>query len=193
LLARGLVAEPVYHESESERGWQSWKNPWIVGLLVVIWASVAVVAVLVLSGGRFSFGPVGPVSEPNDRFQGVEAGDCIDATEPGQAGVIVDDDEFIRIVPCDDPHFAETVFVGTTEGRDGEEAYPGVEWLSLEAQMQCADAFAEYVGVPMEESTLFRYVWFSAEEAWAAGNRKVACAVYDQGTLIDGTLRDAGR
>jgi hypothetical protein len=117
-----------------------------------------------------------PTTEDNGEVSVFEVGvgDCFDTTEVDTGdGLVV---TTVLLVECDEPHRAE-VFAIETIDADPDEVFPGAEARDQTAQELCEPGFAEYVGVPLEESELVLLWLAPTEESWADGDREVACAV----------------
>jgi hypothetical protein len=97
----------------------------------------------------------------------VKVGDCVQ--DPGG-----EDFYDVEIVPCGDPHQLE-VFHGH-KLTQGSIPTTDDEWMGLEAEM-CDPAFAEFVGVAWDVSTLETTTFTPSPESWAAGERRILCLV----------------
>ena len=99
------------------------------------------------------------------------------------------------IVPCAGPHDSEAYADLTLTG----DAYPGLDAVRAQAQAGCqGDAFADFVGIPSDDSTLQVSYYYPTADSWAGGDRTVTCTVFavDQsGTTASttGTLKDSAR
>jgi hypothetical protein len=110
-------------------------------------------------------------------------GDCLTEVQAGEEIVNV------QTVPCSEPHSAEIYAVVTLPEGD----FPGDEAIDTQAEDVCVGEFEGFVGLPYAESVLeFNYA-VPVEESWAAGERGVACVVYDPDGDTTGTLADANR
>jgi hypothetical protein len=112
----------------------------------------------------------------------LEVGDCLGEQTP--EGEI----ESLEAAPCSEPH-TEEIFAALTVP-DGD--YPGQEALDAEAE-GCLEEFAEFVGMPYEESVLEINYMTPTEESWGMGDRELLCTVYDPAGDTTGTLADANR
>jgi Protein of unknown function (DUF2510)/Septum formation len=112
----------------------------------------------------------------------LEVGDCL-GEETGEGEI-----ESIEAAPCSEPH-TEEIFAALTVP-DGD--YPGQEALDAEAE-GCLEEFAEFVGMPYEESVLEINYMTPTEESWGMGDRELLCTVYDPAGDTTGTLADANR
>ena len=95
----------------------------------------------------------------------LETGQCLDAP----SGETVTD---VELRPCTSAHSLEVV--GTFD-LDGD-TLPPEEELTATAQERCSQAFADYVGIDVEESGL-DLTWLApTSQSWnASGDRTVAC------------------
>jgi hypothetical protein len=112
----------------------------------------------------------------------LEVGDCL-GEETGEGEI-----ESLEAAPCSEPH-SEEIFAALTVP-DGD--YPGQEALDAEAE-GCLEEFAEFVGMPYEESVLEINYMTPTEESWSMGDRELLCTVYDPDADTTGTLQDANR
>ena len=112
----------------------------------------------------------------------LEVGDCI-GEETGEGEI-----ESLEAGPCSEPHTRE-IFAALTVP-DGD--YPGQEALDAEAE-GCLVEFAEFVGMPYEESVLEINYMTPTEESWSTGDRELLCTVYDPDADTTGTLQNANR
>ncbi len=112
----------------------------------------------------------------------LEVGDCL-GEETGEGEI-----ESLEAAPCSEPH-AEEIFAALTVP-DGD--YPGQEALDAEAE-GCLEEFAEFVGMPFQESVLEINYMTPTEESWSMGDRELLCTVYDPDADTTGTLQDANR
>ena len=107
---------------------------------------------------------------------GLQTGDCITADE--------------QKVDCTTPHDGEVMEV-TSYPADSSAPYPGNDALNAFANQTCAAAFAQYVGVPVEQATE-DYAFFDPSPGadWNSGNREIVCeATNDDGTPLTGSLK----
>jgi hypothetical protein len=112
----------------------------------------------------------------------LEVGDCLgEATGEGEI-------ESLEAGPCSEPH-AKEIFAALTVP-DGD--YPGQDALDAEAE-GCLEDFAEFVGMPYDESVLEINYMTPTEESWSTGDRELLCTVHDPDAETTGTLEDANR
>ncbi|MDO4259132.1 MAG: septum formation family protein [Actinomycetaceae bacterium] len=110
----------------------------------------------------------------------LKVGDCI-ASPQGE------EIRNVEPIDCAQPHGAEIYYVHTVEGQD----FPGDEVLNGEAQRICAEQFAAYVGVPVEQhDTLTTWFMTPTQESWSAGDHIIVClAVNTDLTPLTGTVK----
>ena len=102
-------------------------------------------------------------------------GDCLEA--PGQDLGNGDLAAVPLPVNCSEQHWAEVLHVG--EVGPTVDVYPGDSELGDLAFEQCTDPYLEYVGTPMDQTTLEIHTIFPSEESWADGDRSLLCLVRD--------------
>lgn len=119
------------------------------------------------------------------------AGTC--ATDAALTGRVVSDG--FHTISCDAPHATEVVATLTLPVSPEEAAapYPGEDLVSQRAFAACAPAWAEYVGVPQETSSLSYSATYPSAAHWKINVFDVVCAVSDPGGMFVGSLRGSGR
>lgn len=100
----------------------------------------------------------------------LRVGDCFDLVDPSADLVGA-----VDLVRCTQPHQYELFWTGTMNG----EEYPGDTRFNAFYDVNCVEAFADYVGAVPAQSTLDIFWVVPNEEAWAGGDRSVECAAYD--------------
>ncbi|MDO5722448.1 MAG: septum formation family protein [Actinomycetaceae bacterium] len=84
----------------------------------------------------------------------------------------------VEKVECSKDHQAEVIAVLDLETPEDKD-FPGVEVLWDRAAKQCMERFEEYVGQPLEESSLEVLPLLPSEESWEqAGDREGLCVAY---------------
>lgn len=112
----------------------------------------------------------------------IALGACLDNL-PG--GVIGTD----NVVDCAQPHAYEIFH--TFDVADA--AFPGDAGIEDAAYTGCEGAFPAFVGVDYQNSTLDYYFVGPTEQTWAAGDREIACLLYDPSTEESvGSLQGSG-
>lgn len=115
----------------------------------------------------------------------LRAGDCFDL--PDTEAELVED---VDARPCAESHQFEVFLVG--EVPEGE--FPGDEAFDDYAFDNCFPAFADFVGLPFEESRLDMYYLVPTAESWEMGDREVTCAAYHPlDDELTGSLRNSRR
>ena len=111
-------------------------------------------------------------------------GQCLDYSERYEA--------FLR-APCDGQHDAE--IVGYQRFTHDMGGYPGMESLMETAAALCQSAFAEYVGVPVDESEFYYHALIPTQIEWGLGYRRIVCiaATDGEGPMPVGSVRGLAR
>lgn len=127
----------------------------------------------------------GEVVEGNDEADVflLKVGDCINDSE------LDDVVTTLPIVPCSEPHDSETYAEGNLQGDE----YPGDDTVSSQSDQICYDAFAGFVGISYEESTLGYYPFTPTQESWNSGDRLVSCMIYDPAGQTTGSLAGSAK
>ncbi len=108
----------------------------------------------------------------------LQVGDCFDDTANGQ---ITD----VPGVPCAEPHDNEIFHTFDMEEGD----WPGDEAVSAAAEEECNAAFADFVGTPYEESTLYWSTITPVQQTWEEmDDREVICVIYSPDGPTEGSL-----
>lgn len=123
---------------------------------------------------------VTPATEPERRATEAEVsvteGACYDLDGLG-AGLAVDPGA-LREVPCDGPHTVEVAAV-LEHPLEAGSRFPGREAVDGFATEACLERFEAYVGTPYEASLLDVAIVAPDEAGWDAGDRRIACLLYD--------------
>ncbi|MBA2495666.1 MAG: septum formation family protein [Acidimicrobiia bacterium] len=123
---------------------------------------------------------VTPATEPERRATEAEVplseGGCYDLDGLG-AGLAVDP-AALRPVACEGPHTVEVAAVLDHPLEPGSR-FPGGEAVDGFATDACLERFDAYVGTAYEASRLDVAIVAPDEAGWAAGDRRVACLLYD--------------
>lgn len=155
-------------------------------------ATVLAVAAALTSGGCAGGGDDGagttttddvavtPATEPERRATEAEVplaeGGCYDVDGLG-AGIAVDP-AALRPVACEGPHTVEVAAVLDHPLEPGSR-FPGGEAVDGFATEACLERFVAYVGAPYEASRLDVAIVAPDEAGWVAGDRRIACLLYD--------------
>ena len=113
----------------------------------------------------------------------IKVGDCI-ATSTGDAEVTE-----VPTVPCSEPHDVEVYHDFEIPGTD----YPGEDEIFAQADQGCYDAFAPFVGLSYEESTLDWSYYYPTDGSWAQGDRLISCLIFDPAGTSTGSLAGVAR
>lgn len=148
-----------------------------------MFTSIALLAAACAGGGGDEE-PEGLSTEPFTLD--VDEGGCFD--RPANPDVTE-----VPAVDCDEPHDFEAYATVDLEG-DG---FPGDEEVGAQALSACNDRFAEYVGVPPDQSGLVVVPVAPSAEQWDAGGRTVTCTVTLRGPdrlerSVEGSEQPAG-
>ncbi|GAA2558040.1 septum formation family protein [Pseudonocardia hydrocarbonoxydans] len=114
----------------------------------------------------------------------LEVGQCItDETPEGEQVSTV------PVVACTEPHVGE--IYALPQLPDG--AFPGDAAVSASAEQLCAGPdFQNFVGIPIEQTTLSVNFLLPSAETWAEGDREIVCIVSPaDGTPATSSLRGA--
>lgn len=118
----------------------------------------------------------------------LKAGDCLN--DPGGLAESLGE---VAVVPCDQPHQTEVFAVFDFEAGP-DDAYPGEQRLTQDAQRQCrGERFTDYVGIPKDESELLVLQATPAEETWAQGDREIVCLLHLGDEELTQSMRGSGR
>ena len=98
------------------------------------------------------------------------AGTCLNGVQDGTELTI----DTTNPVDCAVAHDNEVI---ATLPYVGEGAYPGQPALNAYAQTPCTDAFAVYVGISFDASTLDMFLITPTDVSWAKGDRQIGCVV----------------
>lgn len=116
----------------------------------------------------------------------VKVGDCLLETSDTEISGV-------PAVPCGDPHDSEAFHAFDLVG----DTFPGSEAVQEQAGDGCVAAFADFIGLPYEESELDLMMIYPIASSWSERNdREVVCLAYDptaEGGLTSGSLSGAAR
>lgn len=100
----------------------------------------------------------------------LEPGTCFQRPESADVRTVEQRD-------CDEPHDAEAYAVFEVDAA-ADEAYPSGTVLASFAQQGCQDRFADYVGMPYEDSPYYFAVIVPSRASWGnRDDRRVVCSV----------------
>jgi len=162
----------------------------LAGIVLTVAAAVSgcsIVDQLLPSSQPVRDAETGEVTEQNDNADvfSIQVGDCLNTADLGAAEEI----SSVPIVPCSEPHDDEVYHA--YDLAEGE--YPGEEAIMADADAVCQAEFANFVGLPYDQSTLLYWPIYPTEGSWSDGDREVLCAVYEDGTKLTGSVAGAAR
>lgn len=113
----------------------------------------------------------------------LQTGQCLDSP----SGESVTE---VTVRDCDSPHGVEVI--GTVDLTGGD--LPAEDELVRTAQEQCTQIFADYVGVPVEQSDL-SLTWLApTSQSWStSGDRTITCLAGSDNTPLTGTVKGSNR
>ena len=109
---------------------------------------------------------------------GLSVGDCVTGSE--------------QTVACGQSHDGEVTLV-TSYPADSAAPYPGNDAMNAFVDQTCGTAFAQYVGVPVDQSK-YNYSWYSPDPGsdWNSGDREVVCLASNaDNSPLTGTVKGA--
>jgi hypothetical protein len=159
---------------------------WLALLLRFGWIGVVVVIAVVGAVLNAHRNDAGQISTGGTlQVQDLRIGDCFNLKDE-EADSVTD----VDAKPCADSHRYELYHVASLEAGD----YPSADQLSGFAEQECVGAFADYVGLTYDTSTLEVVYFTPSSDAWDGGDRSVQCAAYDPGNAaVVGSLHGAAR
>ncbi len=95
-------------------------------------------------------------------------------------------------VDCAEPHWGEVIQTGPVADESLTD-YPGIEWVQQAAMDQCAETWAQTIGVPIDQTTLTVFTYVPSEVSWAQGDRTLTCIALDPDGPTTGTLGGSAR
>lgn len=152
----------------------------------VVWIAAIVIGISTLSAcgsaDRDSSGEV--IEEGSISAWAIQVGDCL--TDTFESG----NNEFsdANAIPCDQPHAFEAYHGEYLSG----DTFPAD--LGTTGDDICYYAFADYVGITVEETNLTFYSLIPTKESWEGkSDREITCiAGMDDGSDFTGSLRNLG-
>ena len=98
-------------------------------------------------------------------------------------------------VDCAEPHIWEAYESIIVEEGDG--TYPGEDVVTAQSETDCKAAFADYVGIDYDSSTLYLSFYYPTEETWTQINdREILCIVTttdDFATKTTGSVKGSAK
>ena len=130
-------------------------------------ALVVVLVLLVVGGGVFAYLEW---SDQGVDYSKLEVGDCFNSASSNEV-------RGIKVKPCSEPHDSEIFFLVEHPGGP-EEPYPGKDALVQFAADAClGQPLTDYLGVPLEQSTLKDFEIVPQQSAWEDGRRVLVCGL----------------
>lgn len=124
-----------------------------------------------------------PVAEGEVPFSEIEVGMCVNDAD------ITESVWGLPLADCDEPHDSEVFAIFDLPA--GE--YPGDDEVIRLSDEGCFAAFADYVGVPYDQSVLYFQFYWPDKRGWAVDDRAVICTLYDPEGPLVGSVRGTGR
>jgi len=124
-----------------------------------------------------------PVAEGEVPFSEIEVGMCVNDAD------ITESVWGLPLADCDEPHDSEVYAIFDLPA--GE--YPGDDEVVRLSDEGCFAAFADYVGVPYDQSVLYFQFYWPDKRGWAVDDRAVICTLYDPDGPLVGSVRGSGR
>lgn len=125
----------------------------------------------------------------DDVFQ-IKVGECFNDDTP--EGETVSE---VQKVDCAEPHIWEAYESVIVEEGDG--TYPGEDVVTAKSETDCKAAFADYVGIDYDSSTLYLSFYYPTEETWTQINdREILCIVTtteDFATKTTGSVKGSAK
>ena len=129
----------------------------LLAILVLAAVAGAVLGLLALRGDAVDYSKL-------------EVGDCFDSAQSNEI-------RGIDVEPCSEPHDSEIFFL-VEHPAGPEDPYPGKETLVQFAADAClGQPLTDYLGVPLEKSTLKDFEIVPQESAWKDGRRVLVCGL----------------
>ncbi|MEA2537062.1 MAG: hypothetical protein QOF11_1296 [Chloroflexota bacterium] len=130
-----------------------------------------------------------------DRISGnaadLKPGDCFD--DPITAGASAAEIKDVQHHPCSEPHLYEVIetMVFPTSG---DATFPGQTGFDAFLVEKCSAAFAGYVGIAEDQSSLTYLAYTPVESGWNRGDREITCFLGTvDGTKLTGSMKDSKR
>ena len=125
----------------------------------------------------------------DDVFQ-IKVGECFNDETP--EGETVSE---VQKVDCAEPHIWEAYESIIVDEGDG--TYPGEDVVTAKSETDCKAAFAEYIGIDYDSSTLYLSFYYPTEETWTQINdREILCIVTtteDFATKTTGSVKGSAK
>ena len=157
-----------------------WKIIGAIALLVVI---IGGISRCVASPERGDTGEV--VGAGTEVVTDIRYGDCVTDVASDASSMVSGD---IPVVPCTEPHVYEVFAVTNSSAASFNQ-----DTIGAEADSYCREAFANYVGVDIDNSSLTFFNLVPTSGSWDSGDREITCLVANQSqTAVSGTYKGSG-
>ena len=140
------------------------------------------VTLIILTSGCVDTGtsPSEDSAEEGIGLSDLSLGDCLNDSDLSAYSDITD----ILRVSCEEPHDSEVFAILQVDAP----SFPGEEEIIAQGRLRCAQAFADFIGVPYSQSALdFRFI-YPTLSSWAQGDNLLHCLAFDPGLQITGSL-----
>jgi hypothetical protein len=147
---------------------------------------ILLAAGILLAGCTASSAPGGaPSPTPTNEVDvlALAVGDCLDTHGVPRPATTV------PVADCQLEHDSEAYAQIVLD----ESEFPGEDAVRSRAESGCVEAFAEFVGIEYDASTLDYAYYFPTAGSWAEGDRRILCLIVDPGERVTGSLRGATR
>ena len=144
---------------------------------------LALVAYLV-GGGVFAYVAL---TDDGVDYSKLKVGDCFDSASSNEV-------RGVKVKPCEEPHNSEIFFV-VEHPAGPDEPYPGKDTLVQFAADAClGQPLTEYLGIPLEQSSLKDFEIVPQDSAWEDGKRLLVCGLDTGGEgRITGSVKGTRR
>ncbi|WP_176459770.1 septum formation family protein [Rhodococcus sp. OK302] len=117
----------------------------------------------------------------------ISVGDCLVDDIVTGSGDEVSGDQ--KKVDCAAPHYAEVYSNKVMT----ESTFPGLSVVEADSEKLCERAFADFVGMSFDESTLDISYMYPTSDSWISGDREILCLIADPAGDTEGSLRGVAR
>lgn len=149
------------------------RGPWAWPIKVAAMLGATVLAVALYFGMAIAIAPLPTLT----------TGSCINGVQDGAEMTI----DTSRAVDCAVAHDNEVI---ASIPYTGDGAFPGQPALNAFAQAPCTEAFAAYVGIDFDASSLDMFLATPTDLSWAKGDRQISCVVAaPAGGKLTGSVR----
>ncbi len=164
-----------------------------------VWVRALTIATIAAAGAFLSgcslLGQVNDLTNGGDTSTGdddvfqIKVGECFNDDTPEGETV-----SSVQKVDCAEPHIWEAYKSIIIDEGDG--TYPGEEVVTGQSETDCKAAFADYIGIDYDSSTLDLSFYYPTQETWDQINdREILCIVTttdDFTTKTTGSVKGSG-